>query len=195
MSKFEWMELETLGGQIAHSQKRLEAARATQNFGLVQLLEREIAETEERRARVLADLTRGIDVPPSGERHPAPIPVGQVQRQRAEAKAPQSAKVVAVAPSNLTSPKPGPITGTTNGDTSMWDKLTPADLERVKRGLATRRSEMLNRHAEELKALETEQTGIDDIERAIAAFTQKFKLTGSADVVPFEAERVPVQAG
>jgi hypothetical protein len=37
----------------------------------------------------------------------------------------------------------------------MWDKLTAADFERIKRGLATRRSETLTRHAEELRALET----------------------------------------
>ena len=77
----------------------------------------------------------------------------------------------------------------------MWDKLTAADLELVKRGLANRRSEMLARHATELKALEAEQSEIDVVEKAIAAFTQKFKLTSTAEVLPLEAERVPVQAG
>jgi|HubBroStandDraft_6_1064221.scaffolds.fasta_scaffold2943216_1 hypothetical protein len=43
----------------------------------------------------------------------------------------------------------------------MWDKLTAADFERIKRGLATRRSEMLARHAEELKGLEAQQSEID----------------------------------
>ena len=76
----------------------------------------------------------------------------------------------------------------------MWDKLTAADLERVKRGLATRRSEMLARHAEELKSLEAEQTEIDAVEKAIAAFAQKFNLTSTAEVIPLEGERVPVQA-
>ena len=77
----------------------------------------------------------------------------------------------------------------------MWDKLTAGDFERIKRGLTTRRSEILARHAEELKALEAEQSEIDAIEHAIAAFTQKFKPTSSAEVVPFDGERVPVQAG
>ena len=62
----------------------------------------------------------------------------------------------------------------------MWDKLTAADLERVKRGLAARRSEMLARHAEELKGLEADQSEVNVIETAIAAFTQKFKLTSTA---------------
>jgi len=54
---------------------------------------------------------------------------------------------------------------------------------------------MLARHAEELKALETEQAEIDAIENAIAAFTQKFKLTKTAEVVPLDVERMPAQAG
>ena len=73
----------------------------------------------------------------------------------------------------------------------MWDTLTAADLERVKRGLATRRSEILARHAEELKALEAEQSEIDVIEKAIVAFTQKFKLASTAEVIRLEGERVP----
>ena len=77
----------------------------------------------------------------------------------------------------------------------MWDKVSAADLERVKRVLSSRRSELLARHAEELKALEAEEAEIDGIERAIASFTQKFKLSPTAEVVPFDAERVPVQAG
>ena len=77
----------------------------------------------------------------------------------------------------------------------MWNKLTAADLEHVKRGLATRRSEMLARHAEELKALEADQGEIDVIEKAIAAFTQKFNLNKTAEVLVLDTERVPAQAG
>jgi hypothetical protein len=36
----------------------------------------------------------------------------------------------------------------------VWEKLTRADVEHAKRGIANRRSEILARHAEELKALE-----------------------------------------
>ena len=77
----------------------------------------------------------------------------------------------------------------------MWDKLTSADIEHVKRGVATRRAEMLTRHAHELKSLETEQSEIDAIEKAIALFTQKFKLDQSTEVLVLDAERAPVQAG
>lgn len=35
MDSFEWMELDTLTRQIEHAQSRIDAARATKNFGLV----------------------------------------------------------------------------------------------------------------------------------------------------------------
>ena len=77
----------------------------------------------------------------------------------------------------------------------MWDKLTRADVERAKQGLVARRSELLARHAEELKALDAEQSEIDVIEQAIGAFASKFKI-GGAEVVPFNAEHnAPSQAG
>jgi hypothetical protein len=52
----------------------------------------------------------------------------------------------------------------------------------------------LARHAEELRTLEAEQSEVDVIEKAIAAFAQKFQLTNTAEVIPLEGERVPVQA-
>jgi hypothetical protein len=53
----------------------------------------------------------------------------------------------------------------------------------------------LARHADELKALEAEQTEIDVIEHAIDAFASKHKI-GGATVVAFEAERnSQIQAG
>ena len=76
----------------------------------------------------------------------------------------------------------------------MWERLTAADIERVKRGLTTRRVEILARHAQELKALEVDQNEIDVFEKAIATFAQNFKLTRSAEVLVL-TERVPAQAG
>jgi hypothetical protein len=198
MSKFDWMELETLSNEIAHAQSRLDAARATKNLGLVQLLEREIADAAKRRAQTLVEITnrlsagRFVGPKPGLER----VPVNQPQT---EAKTPQANEQLA----SRTAPAAAVGSGeagsgadiTTRGAVTMWDKLTAADFERIKRGLATRRSEILARHAEELKALEAEQSEIDTIEQAIAAFAQKFKLTASAEVLPFDGERVPSQAG
>jgi hypothetical protein len=199
MSKFEWMELETLSNEIAHTQSRLDAARATKNLGLVQLLEREIADAAKRRAQVLSDITNGLGVRRAARPKPQLVTVAAHQPEQPVAQQLPSAPVVPqqsaerVKPPSLNEPPTNP--DETNGVTAMWDKLTATDLDRVKRGLTTRRSEMLARHAEELRALEAEQTEIDVIEKAIAAFTQKFKLTSSAEVVPLEGERIPVQAG
>jgi len=187
MSKFEWMELETLSTEITHTQSRLDAARATNNLGLVQLLQREIAQAVNKRAQVLADITKGLGrfaglkpklVTPAREPEPAPVE----QQQPAEEMQPPSVNATA---------EPALSVNTKKGIANMWDKLTAADLERVKRGLATRRSEILARHAEELKALEADQSEIDVIDKAITAFTQKFKLSSTAEVIPLDGERVP----
>ena len=83
---------------------------------------------------------------------------------------------------------------TEKGVAQMWDKLTAADIERVKRGLATRRAETLARHAEELRALQAEQNEIDAFEQAVATFAQKFNLTRSAEVLVLDTERVPADS-
>ena len=208
MSKFEWMELETLSSEITHTQSRLDAARATKNLGLVQLLERELADVLKKRAQVLADITKGLGFT-GPKAKPLMKPVHQPEQapvEQPENRSVRQLRQVPVEPwlsANEVQPQGPNATGsngpagtsTEKGDNSMWDKLTAADLERVKRGLAARRSEMLARHADELKALEGEQREIDVIEQAIAAFTQKFKMTSTAEVIPLEGERVPVQAG
>jgi hypothetical protein len=85
-------------------------------------------------------------------------------------------------------PKPDP----TEGVAAVWDELKRADIERFKRGLESRRSEMLARHAEELKALDAEQNEIDVVACAIEVFVQRFKIGGGGEVVQFASER---QAG
>src|SRR5437763_5242007 len=187
MSKFEWMELETLSSDIAHTQTRLDAAGATKNLGLVQLLQRELADALKRRAQVLDYITKGLGytgpkpklVPKLG-RQPTPQPI--ILQPPVEKAEPQTIAAGA---------EPDPSASTNKGADFMWDKLTAGDLERVKRGLATRRSEILARHAEELKALEADQSEIDVIDKAITAFTQKFKLSSTAEVIPLDGERVP----
>jgi hypothetical protein len=66
------------------------------------------------------------------------------------------------------------------GGTIVWDQLTPGDIERVKNELGTRRAEMLARHAEELKGLDTEQSQIETLEQAIEMFLRKAKRPESA---------------
>jgi hypothetical protein len=56
----------------------------------------------------------------------------------------------------------------------MWDKVTSSDIEQAKHRVNLRRAETLSRHAEELKDLVTEQTEVDELADAIAAFVSKF---------------------
>jgi len=193
MSKLAWVELETLSTEIAHLQSRIDAARASRNYGTVRLLEREMAEVAERRGRVLADITNEFSEAPTDAQQPTNPPAqgvegeGKKVDEAREARPDIQAKSLTVVPSANV-----PLTMDQRGGLDMWDKRTAADLERVKQGLTTRRSEMLARHAEELKSLEAEQSEIDAIEKAIAVFTQKFRPASIAEVTPLEGERVSV---
>jgi hypothetical protein len=176
MSKFEWVELESLSAAVTHLQSRIEAARGTKNYGLVQLLEKDLAAAMVRRSRVLADITVGVsNAPRSGARPVEPLAHGP-QPEEPDAKQERAGTIETHVSQNILSIT-SPENPSARGNLQMWDKLTAADVERVKRGVATRRAEMLARHAEELKALETERTEIEAVDKAIAVFTQKFKVT------------------
>jgi len=89
------------------------------------------------------------------------------------------------------SPEPAPIADRLEGVADVWDQLTRADVERVKRELGLRRAELLSRHADELRALDAQQTEIDTLEQTIDAFARRFNIAGAEVVVPFEGERNP----
>lgn len=162
MALAEWTELEALSRKIADIEERLAAARSTQNHGLAQLLEKEIAAAEILRDRVMSHIAAGLT---------------------------SSAKTL---PRDLSSPEPcspspqaAPAIDREEGVEAVWNKLSRSDIERVRDQLQTRRSEMLARHAEELKALEAEAAEIETLERAIGALVRKLNI-GSAEVVPLE---------
>jgi hypothetical protein len=92
---------------------------------------------------------------------------------------------VAITPSNAASSHPTARADNTGAVVRVWDRLTSADIQRVRRDLAVRRSEMLMRHAKELKVLDTEQTEIDAIELAINVFTQRFGVS-TTEVSPIQ---------
>ena len=54
----------------------------------------------------------------------------------------------------------------------MWDQLTPGDIQNAKTELTGRREEMLARHAEELKGLDTDQAQLDTLAEAIELFAR-----------------------
>jgi len=72
----------------------------------------------------------------------------------------------------------------------MWDQLTPADIERVKRRLGITRAEMLSRHAEELKELDAQQDDLEALERLVNGFAQKYLFSDTASLSP---EAIPKQ--
>lgn len=86
-----------------------------------------------------------------------------------------------------------PKADSAEGGINVWEQLKPSDFERARRDLDTRRAEMLARHAEELKALEADQTQLDTLEQAIAAFAQKFSGAGRDGSGSHEAQ--PHSAG
>jgi hypothetical protein len=83
----------------------------------------------------------------------------------------------------LTNNDPGQIARSSQG---MWTELTRPDIERVKKQLQARRSEILARHAAELTALDLEETELTVLEEAIDALVRKFGI-GGAEVVPLKA--------
>jgi hypothetical protein len=191
----DWTELENLSGEIADSQGRLAAARATQNHGLVKLLERQILEAEKWRDRLLQQITSRLTVSSAkGAREDAAAPLPAEPHPEAvspalarESPAPESLAELAVAVAEAVSRDAAPVINRLEGVASVWDQLSRTDLDRVKRELGLRRAELLTRHAEELRALDAEQSEIDAFEQAIDAFARKFNLAGAEVVVPFEA--------
>jgi hypothetical protein len=93
-------------------------------------------------------------------------------------------------------PAPAPQAASAQGGINVWDQLKPSDIERAREDLVTRRAETLARHAEELRALDTDQSQLDVLEQAIASFLQKFTgAPAGAGVVKLEEERELRQQG
>jgi len=169
MAMSEWTELEALSRKLADAEARLARARSTQNHGLVALLEKEIAAAEILRDRAVSQLAVGLT-------------------SRSRQAVPHEASVSEVALPPTQSPAPA----IQEGASAVWNSLSRSDLERVKSELNIRRSQMLARHAEELKPLDGEMAEIETFEQVIDALVRKFNI-GSAEVVSLE--RVLSQAG
>jgi len=57
----------------------------------------------------------------------------------------------------------------------MWGQVTAEEFEQVKDQLSRRREAMLNRHAEELSALDSDVASIDTISSLVEDFAQKYR--------------------
>ena len=158
-----WTDLEVLSRKLADSQGRLARARSTQNHGLIRVLEKEIAATESLRDRMVSHIAARLTSSPAPAVQPDP-PASEIS----------SAPI-----------QPAPPTGRLEGGDTVWNQLNRADLEGIKRDLDARRSELLARHAEELKALDADKAEIDILEQAIDSIARKFNITG-AEVISLE---------
>jgi hypothetical protein len=66
----------------------------------------------------------------------------------------------------------------------MWEKLTPDDIARVKHKLTLTRATTLSRHAQELRDLDAERGRIEELERLIAAFAEKYAASAQSSLQP-----------
>ena len=62
----------------------------------------------------------------------------------------------------------------------MWNNVSHAEIEAAKQQLKSQREEMLRRHAEELSALECDQSEIETLDKLIDTFVVKFKPSSPA---------------
>ena len=185
MDALEWVELQTLATEITNSRSRLVQARSRKDHRLARTLEEEIIAAERRRDRLVAHITTQFADAQHGGPQPAAIEnsaspgaadaAAPPEPEAADPPPPAEAADAAVA-SEPAATASTPEADTLKGGVVVWDQLTPGDIERAKDELGVRRSEMLARHAEELKGLDSSQAELDTLERAIEAFARKFKL-------------------
>ena len=206
MASSEWMDLENLSRDIADSTGRLEAARAVGSFDLAKVLEREIDEMEQRRSRILGHIASSVVGQQPGaakdnDRSENPEQTAAEQKaaeEDTEAAAPEVSQSVAEADPGMNS---GTETDTRNasmeGPGMVWNQLTPADVERARDELDRRRTEMLARHAEELKSLDADRAELEGLEQAISTFLRKFTAASAGgEVVRLDYAKQPrAQAG
>ena len=194
-----WMELETLSNEIADTQGRLEAAKSVGSDSLVQVLEQEIAQLEERRTRILGNIATSVigssdtaqqSPAADAEAHETDAAIENIDEQKTETEQRSAAVVRPKLASGFAAPVRDSHSDQTEGATTVWNQLTKADFERAKQDLDLRRAEILARHAEELRLLDADQAEIDTLEQAIDAFARKFNLqpTGG-EVVRLEPGR------
>lgn len=198
---FEWIELEALSGKISGLEGRITAARSSKNYGLVRVLEEQIAGARERRDRLLNSITTQMTNSPESARaadlsgsitSEIEAPAADNQLARVE----QIERVGSLADIRTTPPGhkkvsrgkhiehnekrngiSAPtifvrISDTGENDTRLW-KVKLGDIERAIDELKRLRAETLVRHGAEISALELDKTEIEALERAIDTFARR----------------------
>jgi hypothetical protein len=176
MASLEWIELETLSREISEAELRLQAAEAIDSFDVARALEREIAEMERHRGKLLAKIAHSV-----------------VGEQAGASRAGNPGDLLRLAGPDPGTPgdaEPSAERDLKEGAETVWKQLTPADVEHARRQLTRQRAETLARHAEELQSLDTENAEVAALEQAINVFVRKYSGTG-ADVVALDLAKQP----
>lgn len=196
MSSFEWMELQTLASDIAIARSRLADARSVKDDRSVRVLEQEISTAEARRTRLVSHISSHVadnaDAPLAlGSIAGLGLPsVGAVQASMEATERPDPESPGPLSMDDVAQPEIVGRAADMEGGVTVWEQLTPQDIERAKSELDSRRDEMLARHAEELRSLDDDRSQLDGLEQAIAAFLQKFTpASAEASVVALDEER------
>jgi hypothetical protein len=158
MAASEWTELDSLTRTISDLQTHQKAAKSVGSDDVAEKIEQEMVEMEERRNQLLEQLAE--DAVNMGEQNENGATDHDVETE----------------------------TQRTEGLGIAWDRLTPADVQRARDEVNLRRTEMLERHAAELNALDADSAEVDAVDQAIATFIRKFGLP-SAEIVPLNPER------
>ena len=156
----EWQELDALSHSISDAQHRVWAAEAVGNSKLARDIHHEIEGMEMRQSELLSAIASSV--------------VGS--KEEACATAPDGNLRMLPAPELHERGTPPD-----REEMAVWNRLTPADIDRAWQKLETQRAETLARHAAELTALDAERMEVDQLEEAIDAFMRKF---GGAELVP-----------
>jgi hypothetical protein len=178
MASLEWIELETLSREISEAELRLQAAEAIDSFDVARAIEREIAEMERHRGKLLAKIAHSV--------------VGE-QESTGASRAGNPGDLLRLAGPDPGTPgdaEPSAERDLKEGAETVWKQLTPADVEHARRQLTRQRAETLARHAEELQSLDTENAEVAALEQAINVFVRKYSGTG-ADVVALDLAKQP----
>jgi hypothetical protein len=137
------------------------------------------------------DVAEEIAEPDRPSAEPAGAATPDVAEELAEPDRPSAELVDPITTSGVASP----YADTIEGVTEVWDQLTPAHIERANHELGIRRAEMVARHAEELQALDVDQSEIDTLALAIDAFVRKFNSPSAAgSVVRLDEQRDRLQS-
>ncbi len=194
MSSFEWMELQTLTGDINAARSRLGQARSSKDQRLIRALEAEIGAAEKRRDRLLLHISTHLaDSPEPTAAALAASIADLAEAASAEETSPAADRdgeappeAIAAAPPASTTRGSGAPLGAASGEGGIvvWDQLTPSDLARAQSQIGVRRAEMLARHAAELKTLEADGSQIESLEEAVQAFVRRFKPSTVEAAVP-----------